>query len=72
MLIPREQLPLVNYQGMNRVHRRELDILNELYGAIVSGKPEGEISRLFNEFLEDVKEHFAYEEDLMEKTHFFA
>ena len=72
MLIPREQLPLVNYQGMNQVHQRELDILNELYEAIVSGKPEEEISGLFREFLEDVKEHFAYEEDLMKKTCFFA
>ena len=72
MLIQRDQLPLVNYQGMNQVHHRELDILNELYEAIVSGKQEEEISRLFNEFLEDVKEHFAYEEDLMKKTYFFA
>ncbi len=72
MLISRDQLPLVDYQGMNQVHQRELDILNELYEAIVSGKLEKEISKLFDEFLEDVKSHFAYEEDLMKKTYFFA
>jgi len=71
-LIKKEDLPQVAYDGMNRVHDRELEILNRLYGALVKDAPEEEITELLKEFIDDVKEHFAYEEDLMRKTHFFA
>ncbi len=71
-LIEKEQLPLVEYQGMNLVHQRELDYLNSLYDGIVSGKEDRKVDALFDRFLRDVEEHFAYEEDLMKKSHFFA
>jgi hemerythrin len=71
-LIEKRELPLVGYQGMNLVHERELDYLNSLYDAVVEGRSSEEIDRLFEEFLMDVREHFAYEEDLMRKSHFFA
>ncbi|TCK04029.1 bacteriohemerythrin [Phorcysia thermohydrogeniphila] len=72
MLIPLEKLPLVAYSGMNDVHRRELEILNRLYEAISEGRDTEEISALFDAFVEDIRQHFAYEEDLMRKTAFFA
>ena len=72
MLISFEELPKVPYQGMNLVHRRELEILNRLYGALEEGADESEIDRLLDAFIQDVEEHFSYEEDLMRKSHFFA
>jgi len=71
-LIRKEDLPLVAYQGMNNVHLKELDILNDLYRALVEGAPDQKVDQLLEEFIRDVEEHFSYEEDLMEKTHFFA
>ncbi len=71
-LIEKRDLPLVDYPGMNRVHERELDYLNNLYDAIVSGEDDRKVDELLDEFLSDVKNHFSYEEDLMRKSHFFA
>ncbi len=70
-LLKEKELPLVPYQGMNLVHRRELKIVNRLYRALVEGGEE-EVDQLLNEFIRDVEEHFSYEEDLMRKSHFFA
>ena len=70
-LVRKSELPLVPYQGMNQVHYRELDYLNSLYRAVLEGSEE-EVTRAYEEFLEDVKEHFSYEEELMRKSHFFA
>ncbi|SMO78894.1 hemerythrin [Balnearium lithotrophicum] len=71
-LIRKEDLPKVGYQGMNFVHEKELDILNELYDSLKSGSSLEEIDKLFEAFIRDVEEHFAYEEDLMRKAYFFA
>ena len=70
-LLKEQELPLVPYQGMNLVHRRELEIVNRLYRALVEGGEE-EVDQLLNEFIRDVEEHFSYEEDLMRKSRFFA
>jgi hemerythrin len=70
-LIERGELPLVEYGGMNEVHLKELELLNSLYDSIGSASDE-EIDALFEALFEDIKEHFAYEEDLMRKSHFFA
>ena len=72
MLVPKGALPLVKYQGMNAVHEREVELLNRLYQALKEKRSEEEIDRLIEEFLQDVREHFSYEEDLMRKTRFFA
>ena len=71
-LINERELPLVPYEGMNLVHKRELEILNRLYTALKEEKDDSEIDRLLDEFLRDVEEHFSYEEDLMRKALFFA
>ncbi len=72
MLIPKFSLPLVKYQGMNLVHQKEVEILNKLYEALISDRKSDEITSLLEDFIQDVKEHFSYEEDLMKKTRFFA
>ncbi len=72
MLLDEKQLPKVAFDGMNKVHSEELKILNELYVAIESNKLDEEVDKLFQLFLEDVKKHFSFEEELMQKTSFFA
>jgi hemerythrin len=66
-----KSIKLVDYEGMNEVHRNEVEILNRLYGSLDGGKEE-EIDELLRLFLEDVERHFSYEEELMRKTRFFA
>jgi hemerythrin len=61
----------VEYEGMNEVHRKEVEILNKLYESLHGGREE-EIHELLRLFYEDVERHFSYEEELMKKTHFFA
>lgn len=72
VLIDAKELPKVDYQGMNRVHEKEIEILNKLFQALENGAPFEELDSLFKEFLKDVEEHFSYEENLMRKSFFFA
>ena len=76
MLIKEGQIPDVAVKEMNQIHRTEIDILNKLYKAIEAyeeGKASAEvIDVLFDEFVKDVKEHFSFEQQLMEKYNFFA
>jgi len=72
MLLKPENLPRVPFEGMNDVHLKELEILNKLHGNLSSGASAEEVEELLNTFIEDVKNHFSYEEELMEKTRFFA
>ncbi len=72
MLLKKEDLPKVDYQGMNIVHERELEIVNRLYAALKEGVGGEELERLLDAFIEDVVNHFSYEEDLMRKSRFFA
>ncbi|WP_297452881.1 hemerythrin family protein [Persephonella sp.] len=76
MLIPIEQLPRVALERMNKVHEKEIEIMNELY-QLLQEYEKGEVSiedidRAFNEFLEDVKYHFSSEQEMMEQYNFFA
>ena len=71
MLIKKEELPKVNFREMDEIHFTELDIINNLYDAAVSGDYE-KTKQLLDEFIEDVEDHFAFEEDLMEQNEFFA
>ena len=71
MLLNPDMLPKVALNQMNSIHDTEVEILNELYRAAKEGNLE-EVEKLFEEFLKDVKEHFSYEQGLMEKHNFFA
>ncbi len=72
MLIEPKSLPEVSYEGMNNVHRNEIQILNQLYDALKTNEPEEKINKLLKNFEEDLEKHFSYEEDLMRRTGFFA
>jgi hemerythrin len=59
----------VAYQPMNEIHKNEVEILNRLLSKILKHE---KIEKEFSEFIEDVKHHFSFEEDLMKKYGFFA
>jgi hemerythrin len=76
MLIKEGQIPEVAVKEMNEIHKTEIDILNKLYRAIDAyeeNKANADvIDILLDEFIKDVKEHFLFEQELMEKYNFFA
>jgi hemerythrin-like metal-binding domain len=72
MLIKENEIPRVALNDMNKVHDVEIEIVNKLYGAIVENRDIAEILKYFDEFLNDVINHFTFEQGLMEKYNFFA
>ena len=76
MLIQIEQLPRVALERMNKVHEKEIEIMNELYQLLQDYEKGNasieDIDKAFNEFLEDVKYHFSSEQEMMEQYNFFA
>jgi len=60
-----KQLP---FQPMNDVHNKEIEVLKKL----LDGIDARNLDTLFDDFLEDVKRHFSFEEELMNKYNFFA
>jgi hemerythrin len=61
-----KQLP---FQPMNDVHNKEIEVLKKLLDGIDARL---NLDTLFDDFLEDVKNHFSFEEELMNKYNFFA
>ena len=59
----------VAYEPMNEVHDKEIKILEKLLEKIENNE---DFTQEYKEFLEDVKNHFAFEEGLMQKYDFFA
>ena len=76
MLVSNEELPKVAVEKMNEVHSVEIDILNKLYSKILEFEDDNskfeEVVKLFDEFLNDVIQHFSFEHSLMEESNFFA
>jgi hemerythrin len=72
MLIKENEIPRVALNDMNKVHDVEIEIVNKLYDAIVKNEDIAEILKYFDEFLNDVINHFTFEQGLMEKYNFFA
>ncbi|MEZ0322867.1 MAG: hemerythrin family protein [Hydrogenothermaceae bacterium] len=76
MLINTGEIPKVAVNKMNEVHDVEIDIVNKLFEKISqydeSEESFKEIVKLFDEFLNDVVNHFTFEQGLMEKYNFFA
>ena len=64
-----EKLNQVKFEPMNEIHNNELIVLNNLLEAI---KNRENIEEKFKLFLDDVKHHFEFEQNLMEKYNFFA
>ncbi|MEO1928538.1 MAG: hemerythrin family protein [Nautiliaceae bacterium] len=63
------EISLVAFEPMNEIHQREITYLKNLLEAIEKNL---DVNKAFEEFLKDVKEHFAFEENLMQKYNFFA
>ncbi|NPA55522.1 MAG: hemerythrin family protein [Epsilonproteobacteria bacterium] len=59
----------VAYDPMNRIHEEEIRLLHKLLDTI---RNNGDIQTDFQLFFDDVQNHFAFEEDLMQKYNFFA
>jgi len=72
MLIKENEIPRVALNDMNEVHDVETEIVNKLYDAIVKNEDAAEILKYFDEFLNDVINHFTFEQGLMERYNFFA
>jgi hemerythrin len=72
MLIKENEIPRVALNDMNKVHAVEIEIVNKLYDAIVKNEDAAKILKYFDEFLNDVINHFTFEQGLMEKYNFFA
>ena len=63
------EIKKVAYEPMNEIHENETKILEKLLEKIENKE---DLEEIYNEFLEDVKNHFAFEEKLMQKYQFFA
>ncbi len=59
----------VVFEPMNEIHENEVKILKKLLEKIEKQEP---LQKEFDEFFEDVKQHFEFEENLMKKYGFFA
>jgi len=59
----------VAFEPMNEIHNNEAVILEKLLNAI---KQKAPLEDIYEEFYEDVKKHFEFEQGLMEKYGFFA
>ena len=61
-----KQLP---FNPMNEVHNKEIEVLKKLLKSIEN---RDNLEDVYKEFLDDVKHHFEFEQELMEKYNFFA
>ena len=59
----------VSFEPMNEIHNNELKYINALYEALEKNE---NIKKAYEDFINDVKNHFAFEEKLMDKYKFFA
>ena len=64
-----DKISQVKFEPMNEIHENEVKVLNELLIAI---ETDTDIESKFNAFVDDVVNHFSFEENLMEKYNFFA
>ena len=63
------QIKILNYEPMNKVHLKEIKLLEKLLKELDENK---NITNTLEEFIKDVEEHFKFEENLMKKYNFFA
>ncbi|MEO1924260.1 bacteriohemerythrin [Caminibacter sp.] len=63
------EIKKVAFEPMNEIHENETKILEKLLEKIEKKEP---LEKIYEEFLNDVKNHFSFEEKLMDKYDFFA
>ncbi len=75
-LLDRQQLQLVDFEEMNRVHFEEVDIVNNIYDLILRLEQgehcREELLEALTLFVEHTEKHFANEERLMAEAMFPA
>jgi len=64
-----DSIPKVKYPPMNEIHEKEAKVLDDLLEALENDE---NVKDKFEIFFDDVKHHFKFEEDLMDKYNFFA
>jgi hemerythrin len=62
-------LKKVAFEPMNEIHENEIKILEKLLEKI---EKKENLNQIFEKFINDVKNHFEFEENLMKKYEFFA
>ncbi|WP_297888848.1 hemerythrin family protein [Sulfurihydrogenibium sp.] len=76
MLINVGEVPKVALEDMNEIHEDEIKIVNKLYEKILGYEDNKtdfeELVKVFEEFLNDVVNHFSFENSLMSEYNFFA
>jgi len=60
----------VGVDGMDREHQRLIDIINNLYAAMRSGRSKEAIGSILDELVDYTRTHFAHEERLMQDAGF--
>jgi len=59
----------VKFSPMNVIHEHEIFLLNDLLNSIDKNE---NVKEKFDVFFDDVKNHFTFEENLMDEYNFFA
>jgi len=60
----------VGVSQMDREHQRLIDIINNLYAAMRSGRSKDAIGSILDELIDYTKTHFAHEEKLMQEANY--
>ena len=69
-MIDKEKLPTVSFEEMNRVHYEETEHINEILERLEKGSDASEITEAVEKLLEHMREHFAFEESMLENRGF--
>jgi len=69
-MIELNTIPLVHIDSMNETHLEEVEIINTLLSQLHSEADFDSISKIFEELLEHMQEHFATEEKMMKEAHY--
>ena len=64
-MINKSDLSLISNDEINSIHLEEVEILNSLISLVNNGKNSEAITSTFEQFINHMQEHFAYEEGLM-------
>ncbi|QEZ90185.1 bacteriohemerythrin [Aliarcobacter cibarius] len=78
MLIDKNVLPLVDVDFMNNTHFEDIDLINEIYLNIENFEQNQNIENfdklksIYNQWVDHTIQHFATEEEEMQKKGFFA
>lgn len=62
----------VDVPSIDAQHKKLVDLINDLNAAMENGETDAVLGRIFADLLAYTERHFAYEEQLFEKTGFAA